>query len=557
MTITTFLNLRAFRRILFFCGLTVFALPPGLVQAQSAGLPPVIWDRRVGGADNEELSAAVATADGGYLLAGTSESGATGDRTQPSQGQRDYWAMKVDAAGNRQWDRRYGGTDHERLATALPTADGGYLLAGTTYSNGTGDMTQPSQGDGDYWVVKLDATGAKQWDRRFGGNFDDELYSAIQTADGGYLLAGATTSDVTGDLTQPGKGLVDGWAVKIDAAGIKQWNQRLGGANRDGFLSAIQTADGGYLLGGGTSSAVSGDVSQPNRGDVDYWIVKTDVSGVKLWDQRFGGDNQDALIRILQTADGGFLLSGTSPSAAGGDKTQPNHGSGNTGLSDYWVVKTDAAGTKLWDRRYGGTNDDFLTGVCPAPNGGYVLAGWSRSGASADKTQPSQGRDDYWLVRIDGGGTQLWDQRMGGLGDDVDPRVVPLPAGGYLVAGTSDSGTSGNKTQPSQGLRDFWAVRLGAELLATTPPRWSAAVEVYPNPAHGAATVRLPGREAGANSASLTLFDAVGRTLLRQRAMLGATAGIAALPLDNVANGLYLLRVQIGRETVVRRVEVR
>jgi len=543
-------------RFLAACSLVVLLAVP--CQAQQTGAPAVLGDRRAGGAGEEYLYATVATADGGYLLAGTSDSGATGDKSQPSQGQTDYWAIKFDAAGTKQWDQRFGGTDGEELATALQTADGGYLLAGTTASSGTGDMTQGSQGDADFWVVKLTAAGVRQWDRRFGGNFNDFLRTAIQTSDGGYLLGGETTSDRTGDVGQPSKGAGDGWVVKLDATGNQQWDQRLGGAQRDIFLSSVQTPDGGYLLGGVTASGATGDVSQPTRGGSDYWLVKTNAAGIKQWDRRFGGDQQDILTTVVPTTDGGFLLSGTSPSDAVGDKTQPSYGSGNTGRADYWLVKTDGAGTKQWDRRYGGTGDDVLTSVCLAPNGGFLLAGWSRSGAGADKTQPSQGRDDYWLVRVSSTGTQVWDQRLGGTEDDTDPQIIGLASGGYVLAGTSNSGATGNKTQPSQGLHDFWAVRLGAELLATTPtaPEWGRSVGVYPNPAHASGTVTLPSRTAGNPPAVLTLFDVLGRVVHQQRESLRTAPVTAVVPLSALSPGIYLLQVRIGDASVVRRLEI-
>jgi len=532
-------------------------LLPGLSQAQQAGAPTVLRDRRAGGSAEEYLSATIATADGGYLLAGYSFSGATGDKTQPSQGVDDFWVVKYDAAGTRQWDRRFGGDQSDRLFTAIQTADGGYLLGGEATSDGTGDMSQRSQGYGDFWVVKLDAAGAKLWDRRYGGQEEDVLTAAVQTTDGGYLLAGSTRSSGTGDVSQLSQGVGDGWAVKIDATGVKQWDRRFGGTSEDVFTNLLQTTDGGYLLGGWTTSGPSGNVSQPSRGSADYWIVKTDAAGTRLWDRRFGSNYEDVLATMVQTADGGFLLGGTSTSDAGGDKTQPSHGTGNTGRNDYWLVKTDDAGTKVWDRRYGGGNDDFLNSVCPAPNGGYLLAGTSRSGAEDDKTQPSQGLDDYWLVRINGNGTQLWDQRLGGLDDDTDAHVVGFTGGGFLVAGTSNSGVSGNKTQPSQGLHDYWAVRLGAEPLATTAPQGSPAVAVYPNPAHATCMVALPGRGTGAATATLSLLDLVGREVQRQSPVLGTAPSTALLPLHNLAAGMYLLRVELAGETTTRRLEVK
>lgn len=147
------------------------------------------WDVDFGGNNLEQFAAAQQTTDGGYIIGGYSESGVSGDKTQGSRGASDYWVVKTDANGVKQWDARFGGTSVDELTCLQQTSDGGYILGGFSFSGAGGDKTQPSQGSNDYWIVKINANGVKQWDATFGGSSFDELYSLQQTS-----IAGADCS---------------------------------------------------------------------------------------------------------------------------------------------------------------------------------------------------------------------------------------------------------------------------------------------------------------------------------------------------------------------------
>ena len=231
------------------------------------------------------------------------------------------------AQPSKQWDYRFGGTDVDVLYTLRQTADDGYILGGYSLSGIGGDKTEESRGGIDYWVVKIDASGVKEWDKRFGGTGRETLYSLQQTADGGYILGGGSSSGIGGDKTEESRGgTSDYWVVKIDANGAKQWDKRLGGTSFDELRSLQQTADGGYILGGISDSPIGGDKTEESRGSSDYWVVKIDATGVKQWDKRFGGTNWDGLISRQQTTDGGYILGGGSSSGIGGDKTEESRG---------------------------------------------------------------------------------------------------------------------------------------------------------------------------------------------------------------------------------------
>ncbi|MDF7815219.1 T9SS type A sorting domain-containing protein [Hymenobacter sp. YC55] len=389
-----------------------------------------------------------------------------------------------------QWDKTFGGSDLDGLEALQQTSDGGYILGGGTNSGISGDKTQGNQGSGDYWIVKLDANGIKQWDKTFGGS-DQEYFTALQqTTDGGYILGGRSSSSIGGDKTQPSQGEVDYWVVKLDANGAKQWDKTFGGNNLDNLLALQQTSDGGYMLGGQSNSGISGDKTQGNQGEFDYWVVKLDASGTKQWDKTFGGRNMDGLEALQQTSDGGYILGGFSNSDISGDKTQGNQGS--QGGYDYWVIKLDANGTTQWDKTFGGNKLDGLNALQQTSDGGYILGGWSDSDSSGDKTQASQGYGDYWVVKLDANGIKQWDKTFGGSDLDNLTGLQQTRDGGYILGGESYSDNSGDKTQGNQGRSDYWVVKLGALPLATTSATPRPTLCAYPNPTRTQFTLRGP-----------------------------------------------------------------
>ncbi|MCE3007156.1 MAG: hypothetical protein LW884_02240 [Bacteroidetes bacterium] len=269
----------------------------GVLTAQAQ--PTIEWDRTLGGSGLDRINSLQQTADGGYILGGASNA--------------NYWVVKLDASGNKQWDRTLGGISLDVLNSLQQTSDGGYILGGESFSDAdiAGGKSENSRGNGDYWVVKLDANGNKQWDKTLGGSDWDWLSSLQQTSDGGYILGGGSVSDadIAGGKSENSRGFSDYWVVKLDANGNKQWDKTLGGNGLDGINSLQQTADGGYILGGESSSDadIAGGKSENNQGR-DYWVVKLDANGNKQWDKTLGGSGWDVLSSLQQTSDGGYIL---------------------------------------------------------------------------------------------------------------------------------------------------------------------------------------------------------------------------------------------------------
>ncbi len=447
-----------------------------LATAQTA--PGIEWQNTIGGGSLDALRSIIQTNDGGYLLGGYSSSGISGDKTEVKQGLNDYWVIKLDVSGYIEWQNTIGGNKSDTFFCSVETVDGGYLLGGSSTSGISGDKTEANQGDFDYWVVKLNSSGNIEWENTIGGSKDDLLYSIIQATDGGYLLGGYSTSGISGDKSEANQGDFDYWIVKLDLSGEIEWQNTIGGNARDEVHSVIQTAGGGYLVGGSSSSGISGDKTEMNKSD-DYWVVMLSSFGNIEWQNTIGGNEADQLQSITQTKDGGYLLGGSSWSGDSGDKTEASQG-----YDDYWVVKLNDLGNIEWQNTIGGSYGDVLFSVVQTLDGDYFLGGSSTSGISGDKTEVNKGYDDYWIVKLDGSGYIEWQKTIGGNSTDWLLSIIQTNDSGFLMGGYSWSGDSGDKTEESNGSSDYWVVKLFPEIASECPsPTSLSTVDVAPTAA--------------------------------------------------------------------------
>jgi len=344
-----------------------------------------------------------------------------------------------------EWQKSYGGTNDEEARSIQQTADGGYIIAGASSSD-DGDVSG-NHGNSDCWIVKLDDAGGLQWQKSFGGGNEDYAWAIQQTADGGYIVAGGTKSnddDVSGN-----HGGFDCWIVKLNDTGNIEWQRPLGGTSSDFCYSIQQTADGGYIVAG-DSGSFDGDAAS-NHGNVDCWIVKLNDTGAIQWQKSLGGMNNDLGYSIRQTTDGGYIVVGFSTSGDGDV-------SGNHGGSDYWVVKLNDAGNIQWQRSLGGSNDDFAYSVRQTADGGYIVAGESNSN-DGDITN-NHGDDDSWIVKLEASGAIEWQRSFGGSDMDYTICIQQTTDGGYIASGRTmshDGNVSGN-----HGGSDYWIIKLSS-----------------------------------------------------------------------------------------------
>ena len=513
------------------------------LKAQS---PPFskLWDVRFGGTYDDFITGFEQLPDSTFFLAGSSISGITGDKTEDnrdtSYNTPDFWILKTASDGSKLWDKTYGGTSSEELMDYVRTSDGGYLLGGQTFSGISGDKTQPNWdptlASNDYWIVKTDGAGIKQWDKRFGGTSFDILNSVNQTQDGGYVLAGSSFSGISGDKSQANQGAWDYWLVKTNASGVKVWDRRFGGLEDDFVTASCLTADGGILVGGYSKSNPGGDKTQPCQGNWDYWVVKVNAQGNKVWDKTFGGNYTDWLFDMILVSDGGFLLGGQSFSEATGDKTEPNHDPTPAG-SDYWMVRLDAAGNKLWDRTFGGSEIEDISRVVELSDGGFLVSGESYSPADGNKTEPNLGIEQTWVVKTDSVGTFLWDKTIFTIGHDELGTAIPSGPNCFVVVNLTMADSGGYVSENSKGNGDYWMVKLCNTPTGIADPLQTQEWKVFPNPGGNEIHVMTSGDDA----VTISITDASGRIVYQRESIDAIPGEEIIIDTSEIHQGFYLI----------------
>ncbi|PQB05184.1 T9SS C-terminal target domain-containing protein [Aureitalea marina] len=360
------------------------------------------------------------------------------------------------------WQNSYGGNDGDRLQDLIVTRDNGFIFAGVSVSDASGDKTEDSRGidDSDFWLIKTNSSGDILWDKTLGGSFGDAPYTVTETTEGEILVGGYSNSGISGDKLEPNLGHSDFWIVKLSANGEEIWQKTLGGSDIDRLISIVESPDGGLVLGGLSQSGASEHKSEKTIGDTglfDYWVLKLDVDGNIEWENTIGGSDEDHLQAMVATNDGGYLLGGWSQSQPGFDKTAVNHGS-----YDYWLVKINANGDVVWDASFGGNNWEFLESMVQTSDGGFLIGGTSFSNFDRSSEKQLLG-SNYWVVKINSSGTEEWNSLIGGSVDDFCYAVSESHSGGYVVGGWSQSGISDDKTVPGRGERDYWFIELDSE----------------------------------------------------------------------------------------------
>ena len=381
---------------------------------------------------------------------------------------------------NIQWEKSYGGKHADYLFDVQPTADYGFILAGSSLSDKSGTKSENNQGDLDYWVWKMDENGKPDWQKSLGGSGFDLLKSIKGTKDGGFILAGTSNSNTGFHKKDSCKGNTDFWVFKLNAKGDEQWQRTIGGTGQEELLCAFQTTDGGYMLGGSSSSDATKTTTSKNalttskkemtnkstnsRGNMDYWIVKLNPQGEVQWQQTYGGKYADVLRSMEQTQDGGYILGGYSNSPQSGDKTETS-----IGIGDYWVVKIDNSGTIEWQRTYGGNGDNQLYVIHQTKDEGYLIGGNTNSTNSlTSKGGTVSNGTDFWLLKIDAKGNEDWSQtydygKVDILTSLVENKDHTFLIGGYAQNGATSEGGLALKKQQAKGINDYIALKIDAK----------------------------------------------------------------------------------------------
>ncbi len=499
--------------------------------------PVIEWQRSLGGSAAELARDILTTPDGGSLIVGDSQSN-NGDASG-NHGYNDFWVVKQDYNGDVQWQRMYGGSGYDHATSVAPVMGGGFVITGGTTSH-DGDVGGLDGGNfSDIWVIRIDDLGNLIWQMRFGSSTSDTGSGIQQTTDGGFLLlAEASTND--GDI-EGNHGYADFWLAKLDSSGELLWQRSFGGSDTDAPFALSLTADGGSILAGYTLSD-DGDVTgfHPGSFTGDGWVVKVDSVGDLQWQKALGGSGDDYLLSVIQSEDGGYILTGWTESADG-DVT------GTHGESDMWVVKLDEGGDLLWQKALGGSGIDAGSSVERTNDGGFIVAGYTNS-VDGDVSF-NHGNFDGWVVKLDSLGNMLWEKTMGGSLGDSFYSIRLTNDNGFLVAGESysnDGDVSGH-----HGDKDAWVVKLGPDPSGISELHAAIALSVFPNPTEHFVSIQCELKAAG--KVRLEIWNAAGQ-LLRTPIQERASPGMHSWNFDAsvLAAGVYQLRFTTNEGSATR-----
>lgn len=460
--------------------------------------PNTSWQKTYGGAESEHGNCVRQTSDGGYIIAGWTD---TYDIDWI-----DAWLVKTNSSGDTLWTKTFGGNSEDKFNEIRQTTDDGFVIVGTTGSFGAGLD--------DVWLIKTDQYGNQQWAKTYGANGQDRGNSVYQTIDGGYII--------TGSSKDFGTTYDNLYLIKTTSSGNIVWTKKYGGPSWDSGNSVQETNDGGYIIAGRTSSF--------GAGYQDVWLIKTNALGDTLWTKIFSGTDYDGANSIQQTSDNGFIIAGFK------DSYGPNK-------KDLWLIKTDEFGNLLWENSYGGSDDDEAYSVQQTSDGGYILAGYTESYGA--------GLDDVWLLKTNAYGDSVWSKVFAGSYNESGNSVQQTSDGGYIVTGYTSTYGSGSA--------DIWLIKTEPDLNAIDVekniPQTYWLSQNYPNPFNAETIIKyfLPHQ----TFINLDIFNLVGQkvsTLIAEQ----QNAGMYKIKFDatNLSSGVFLYILQAGNFTDVKKLIV-
>ena len=387
----------------------------------AAASTPVGWSNTYGGPASDKTYAMIRTREGGYALAGSTNSFGAGLLNS--------WLVKTDVDGNMLWNQTYSGVGNGLFDAMVQASDNGYALTGYTYSfsqNSTSQGSNVGTGELSMWIVRTDYLGNIVWNQTYPQVGTSIGYGIVQTSDLGFAVVGTSNS-----LSDSGKAA---WLLKVDSNGVFQWYKPFVDSRDVELFSVLQASDGGYVLGGDTDSLNATSLTT-------LMIIKTDSSGVQLWNQTYPLSGNCVVGNLVATSEGGYMLTGTLETASG---------------DHYLIIKTDSAGNLQWSQTYGPTGINEAIWGIQTSDGGYAVIGVSNSsGAPLLKA---------WLLKTDSSGNAVWNQTYGGDGLDIASSVTQATDGGYAIAGYTNA--------TGAGLEDFWLLKSdanGVYSVASTP----------------------------------------------------------------------------------------
>lgn len=452
------------------------------------------------------------------------------DVTKPVGKYGCYWFLQMDTTGYFYQEDCYG-ADHAANIRGIVSSGNEFIMAGEAYDGGA-DVSMPDSLY-DYWSIKIDRQGNKVWDSSYGGTQSEKAMCIAATKDGGLLYAGQASSNDGDVVSTNRKGMLNYWLVKTDSTGVIEWQNFYGDTTSSYWVWDIhQLSSGDYILCGGRWK----DSSQ-------LMVAKLDDKGNEQWTVEYGSDGVDEGMSIALTKDGGFIVVGTIW-AGGGDVTR------YIGKKDIWVVKLDSNGGLEWEKTYGGTNDDLGHKIIECMEGGYLFVGGTHSyDVDVVGNHSSFGSRDGWVVKLDDTGRLEWQKCLGGPFKEWISEVVQLPSGSYILGGAAESYT-GDLTG-NYGDLDLWILMLNNPYyLGVSTPKWEHSFSAYPNPANDRLIVSTDRPVSG----ELQLLDMQGKVI--KSIVLGKQAKQYHIDVQDVPAGNYYIRITSGDKELTKQLTI-
>ncbi|KXH78735.1 T9SS type A sorting domain-containing protein [Chryseobacterium kwangjuense] len=488
----------------------------------------VLWQKDIKSSTQDFLSQVTATIDQQYLITGSSIQTGSGQmpaaNSQKQNNGYDFHLVKLNQQGEQVWEKYFSGQNHDYLSASVATQEGGFLIAGTSYSGKGLDKKEDSKGGSDIWLIRLNEFGDELWQKTLGSASDEEARSVIQTTDLGFFVAGNRQSSLREPQGTSGYGSKDVLIVKLDKDGKTLSESVFGGKGLDEVEKMIPTRDGGALLGGYSRSGLGGSKKTENSGEGDYWIVKLDKSGKVEWEKNFGGKGDDHL-RTLALTSAGFLIGGESRSERSGNKTV-----GIEEGTDLWLISLNERGEEIWQKSYNFGNRDILMGTSVLHSAddksskGILLGGYTQAEARIEAED-----ETFWMLYLDQEGNEQWRKHVKGESRKREERLSDIKLnrdGSIILVGTSAE---------ELGKENWKIVKLGDSQINKLIEKQD--IKIYPNPVSDYAYVEI-GFEF--KEADILLYDMGGRQL----SSLKTKNKVTKMNTQNLVQGAYLMTIK-------------
>ena len=383
----------------------------------------------LGGSKNDALSSVKKTADGGYIVAGFTQSNDF-DIDSKTNESFDFLVSKFSFDNTLEWQKTFGGSDDDRAADIVQTLDGGFAVLG--YSKSSDINVSENAGAQDFWLLKISSLGSILWEKTFGFSGEDSGTALLATKDGGFLITGVLDVSSSGGQGNAKSTAVnhsggDYWVIKTDLTGNLEWSRFFGGSFTEIPLGIVETDDHNFIIAG-SSDSDDFNISN-NLGTYDFWIIKIAPTGSLIWEKSFGGSEIDEARAITTSSDGNFMVVGDT-------RSSDIDVSENKGAADVWIVKFSTEGSLIWEKTIGGTSFDTARAIYKTQDNGFLIAGSSRS---LDNDFENNGQNDALILKIDSNGSLLWQKTIGGSQIDFLYGITELNNKAIIAVGESSS----------------------------------------------------------------------------------------------------------------------